>query len=43
MREAVIVSTARTPIGKAYQLQSPDPETAPVIRAGYYSERADFC
>ena len=38
-----IVSVVLRPKSRgSLQLQSPDPETAPVIRAGYYSERADL-
>jgi glucose dehydrogenase (acceptor) len=38
-----IVSVVLRPKSRgSLQLQSPDPETAPDIRAGYYSERADL-
>ena len=38
-----IVSVVLRPKSRgSLQLQSPDPKTAPVIRAGYYSERADL-
>ncbi len=38
-----IVSVVLRPKSRgSLQLQSPDPEAAPVIRAGYYSERADL-